>query len=131
MARHGSERISQGLLVQMGGAALAASMQSRPESTQRMIQGAYGVGSEVGLMLPHSREQELEADHIGLLYMARAGYDPHAAVAFWERFRVYNQQHGNKPIAFLSTHPLDEHRIAKLRALMPQAEAEYRRSQGR
>ena len=131
VARHGSERISQGLLVQMGGAALAASMQNRPESTQQMILGAYGIGSEVGVMLPHSRDQELEADHIGLLYMARAGFDPRAAVAFWERFRAYNQQHANKPIAFLSTHPLDERRIAKLQALMPQAEAEYRRSLGR
>lgn len=131
VARHGAERISQGLLVQLGGAALAVSLQTRPESTQRIIRSAYGIGSEVGLMLPHSRDQELEADHIGLLYMARAGFDPQAAVAFWERFRAYNQQRGNTPIAFLSTHPLDERRIAKLQALMPQAQAEYRRGLGR
>lgn len=131
VARHGSERLSQGLLVQMGGAVLATALQSKPEATQKLIQGAYGIGSTVGIILPHSRDQELEADRIGLLYMARAGFDPQAAVAFWKRFSDYNQRHGNNPIAFLSTHPLDERRIAKLQVIMPQAEAEYRRTVGR
>ena len=79
----------------------------------------------------YSREQELEADHIGLLYMARAGYNPRAAVAFWQRFSAYNREHGGRPIAFLSTHPLDDRRIAQIEALLPQAEAEYRKARGR
>jgi metalloendopeptidase OMA1, mitochondrial len=81
----------------------------------------------VGLELPHSRGQESEADHIGLLYMARAGYDPEAAVGFWQRFAAYNRQHGgDQGLSFLRTHPLDDKRIADLRALLPKAKAEYR-----
>lgn len=132
VARHGAERISQGLLVQLGGEVLAAAMQSRPESTQALVLGAYGIGSEVGVMLPHSREQELEADRIGLIYMARAGYDPREAVEFWQRFKAWSAGHGGgRTPAFLSTHPLDDQRIARLRALLPQAIAEYQKAGGR
>jgi metalloendopeptidase OMA1, mitochondrial len=131
VARHGAERISQGLMVQLGGEVLASAMRTRPDSTQNLILGAYGLGSEVGVMLPHSREQELEADHIGLLFMARAGYNPRAALAFWQRFSAYNREHGGRPIAFLSTHPLDDRRIAQIEALLPQAEAEYRKTGAR
>lgn len=129
VARHGGERISQGLMLQLGGQALSAAAHSQPAATQNLILGAYGIGAQVGVMLPHSREQELEADRIGLIYMARAGYDPREAVAFWQRFQAYSAQHGGgKTIAFLSTHPLDDVRIERIRALLPQAMAEYRKA---
>lgn len=132
VARHGAERMSQGLLVQLGGQALSTATKTQPGLTQQLILGAYGLGANVGIMLPHSRSQELEADRIGLLYMARAGYDPRQAVAFWQRFRAYNEKHGGgNGIAFLSTHPLDEVRIARLQELMPEALAEYKQAAGR
>jgi metalloendopeptidase OMA1, mitochondrial len=129
VARHGAERVSQGLLVQLGGMVLAEATKSQPGATQQLIQSAYGIGADVGVMLPHSRQQELEADHLGLIYMARAGYDPREAVEFWKRFRAYNQQQGgNRPPEFLSTHPVDEKRIAQLEQLLPQALAEYQKA---
>ena len=131
VARHGAERISEGLLVQLGGELLEQALQTRPGATQELILGAYGIGADVGVMLPHSRKQELEADHLGLLYMARAGYDPREAVAFWQRFSAYARQQGGGRIEFLSTHPLDDTRIARLNALMPRALAEYRAAGGR
>lgn len=131
VARHGAERMSQGLLVQLGGEALAQATKTQPLATQKLIMGAYGIGSDVGVLLPYSRAQELEADHLGLLYMARAGYDPREAVAFWKRFKAHNDKRGGRPIPFLSTHPLDDRRIAKLESLLPQAEAEYRRTVNR
>ena len=75
--------------------------------------------------LPHSRLQETEADYMGLLYMARAGYNPEAAVGFWERFAAYNKGSGGTPW-FLRTHPLDDKRIADLKTAMPKANQEYR-----
>ncbi|MFL6711702.1 MAG: M48 family metallopeptidase [Sulfurifustis sp.] len=129
VARHGEERMSEGLLLQLGGTALAALTQSRPEVAQQLKQAAYGVGANVAVMLPHSRRQELEADHLGLVYMARAGYDPRSALSFWERFSAYNKQHGgSNPPAFLSTHPVDEKRIEQIKELLPQAESEYQKA---
>jgi predicted Zn-dependent protease len=89
---------------------------------------AYGVTTTLGRELPHSRTQESEADQIGLLYMARAGYDPEAAVQFWQRFAAFNQQQGSSTPAFLRTHPTDEARIRQLREWMPRARAEYERA---
>jgi metalloendopeptidase OMA1, mitochondrial len=128
VAHHGEERISQSLLLQLGGTALAALTQSRPEAARQLMQAAYGIGTNVAVMLPHSRKQELEADHLGLMYMARAGYDPNEAVAFWQRFGAYNKEKGGGPPAFLSTHPLDEKRIEQLNELMPRATAEYQKA---
>lgn len=128
LARHGEERISQGLLVQLGGQALGAALRTQPETTQQLALAAFGVGSNVAYMLPHSRAQELEADRIGLTYMARAGYDPHEAVAFWKRFGTEKQKRGGKAAELLSTHPLDEKRIAQLESLMPEAVAEYQKA---
>jgi predicted Zn-dependent protease len=126
VARHGAERMSEGLLLQMGGEILAVAMQTKPAATRAMIQQAYGIGATVGVALPHSREQELEADHLGLLYMARAGYDPREAVNFWKRFAEWSRGRGGQPVEFLSTHPLDARRIAEIERFLPQAEAEYR-----
>ncbi len=90
---------------------------------------AYGVGTKVGRELPHDRKQESEADHIGLIYMARAGYDPREAVAFWQRFMQYsNAQGASQTPTFLRTHPLDEVRIKQLQQWLPEAQAEYARS---
>lgn len=125
VARHGAERISEGLLLELGGQVLETALSTRPQATRSLILGAYGIGGELAVTLPHSRTQELEADHLGLLYMARAGYDPREALSFWKRFSVYSKQKGGQPIEFLSTHPLDDTRIAKLEALMPQALQEY------
>ncbi|HKK05521.1 MAG TPA: M48 family metallopeptidase [Gammaproteobacteria bacterium] len=128
VARHGAERISEGLLVKLGGTVLEQAMQSRPAETQSLVLGAYGIGSQLGVMLPHSRQQELEADHLGLIYMARAGYDPREALAFWKRFAAYNKKNGGAPPEFLSTHPLDARRIKQIEKLLPDAEAEYRKA---
>jgi predicted Zn-dependent protease len=132
VARHGEERMSEGLLLQLGGVVLSELTSTRPEAAQQLLQAAYGVGANVGVMLPHSRKQESEADHLGLLYMARAGYDPHEAAEFWKRFSAYNQQHGGgKPPEFLSTHPLDDKRIHDIEELLPQAMAEYEKAEKR
>jgi len=129
VARHGAERVSEGLLVQMGGQLLGEAMKARPETTQKIVMQSYGVGAQVGVQLPHSRSQELEADHLGLLYMARAGYDPAEAVAFWKRFgTTHTQTTGlmGKIQGYLSTHPVDADRIAQLEQLLPKARAEYK-----
>jgi len=128
VARHGAERMSEAMLMQLGGQLLDAATSGRSEVSRAAIQQAYGIGGSLGVALPHSRKQELEADHLGLLYMARAGYDPRAALAFWKRFAEYEKkQGGGKRIEFLSTHPLDDKRIAQIEGLLPQAEMEYRK----
>ncbi|AFL76393.1 M48 family metallopeptidase [Thiocystis violascens] len=127
-ARHGAERMSQGLLVEIGGAALSAALGGQSAVGRELAMQAYGLGTQVGVMLPYSRTQELEADRIGLLYMARAGYDPTEAVAFWRRFQAYSRRHGERTTEFLSTHPLDDTRLAQIERLLPQARAEYARA---
>lgn len=125
VARHGGERISQGLGLQVAGAALGVATAGSEYGA--LISLAYGMGAQLGVALPHSRAQESEADRIGLIYMARAGYDPAAAVQFWQRFADYNRQRGGDAGAwFLRTHPLDEKRIADLQQWMPEAKAQYR-----
>lgn len=131
VARHGNERMSEALVTQLGGQVLGAALQNATEKTRNLWQGVYGLSSQVGWTLPHSRQQELEADHIGLLYMARAGYDPRQAVAFWRRFQAYSQQHGGQGWEFLSTHPLNDRRITELEELLPAAMAEFQKHGGR
>lgn len=124
VARHGGERMSTAMGLQVVGSVLGAATSG---SAYGPILGqAYGVGAQLGVALPHSRGQESEADHIGLLYMARAGYDPEAAVAFWQRFAEFNRRSGGDTPWFLRTHPLDETRIQEIRALLPQAKAQFR-----
>ena len=132
VARHGAERMSEGMLLQMGGQILEQVTLGHSEASRVAMQQAYGIGSAVGVALPHSRGQELEADHLGLLYMARAGFDPHEALDFWKRFSAYNNQHGGgKRVEFLSTHPIDDKRIAQIEGLLPQAQMEYRKPGGK
>jgi metalloendopeptidase OMA1, mitochondrial len=126
VARHGGERMSEAMVIQTGGQILSASTAKVDPRWQQVAALAYGVGSQVGVQLPHSRKQESEADEIGLIYMARAGYDPEAAVGFWERFGAYNAQQGGSTPAFLRTHPTDETRVKQLKAWMPRAKAEYK-----
>jgi predicted Zn-dependent protease len=93
---------------------------------QSLVSVAYGVGSTVGVELPYSRIQESEADHIGVVYMARAGYRPEESVAFWQRFAQYNQsQGGNNTPTLLRTHPVDAVRIKQLQQWLPEAKAEF------
>jgi len=132
VAHHGAERMSEAMLIQTGGELLGASVSSADARWQQITLLAYGAGTQLGRELPHSRAQESEADHIGLIYMARAGYDPQAAVDFWQRFAQYNQQHGgsNSALAgFLSTHPLDQTRIQQLQKWLPEAEQARRQAQ--
>jgi len=125
LARHGAERMSQGTLLQVGGAAVAVAAGASGTSgvTQQAIMQAYGLGSTVGIALPFSRSQESEADHIGLILMAKAGYDPEAAIGLWERMEAY--EHGQTPPQWLSTHPSPTTRQADLRGWMNQAMQYY------
>jgi len=118
VAQHGSERMSQALLQQLGGVALQVALANNPAETQNLFLTAYGIGSTVGVILPFSRKEESEADKYGLYFAAMAGYNPREAVPFWERMAVVG---GAKPPEFLSGHPYDETRIAKIKANMPQA----------
>ncbi len=131
VARHGGERVSQALILQMGGEALESALSSQPAQTRSLVLQGYGLGSKVGVILPYSRAHELEADELGLLYMARAGYDPRSAVDFWQRFSAYTREKGGAPPEFLSTHPIDTRRIAQIEALMPKALAEYQKAGGK
>src|ERR1041384_3188396 len=111
-AHHGAERMSEQMVLQTGGQAVGALTSSDPRM-QSLATTAFGLGGQLGRTLPHSRKQESEADHIGLIYMAKAGYNPQEAVNFWQRFAAFNQQSGGKSTpAFLSTHPVDSKRIA-------------------
>jgi predicted Zn-dependent protease len=119
IAEHGGERMSQELLRQAGGVALSVALKDNPEQTRNYWMAAYGLGSEVGVMLPFSRLHESEADRLGLIFMAMAGYDPQEAPRFWERMSKAGD--GQKPPEFLSTHPSDETRISNLNKWMPEA----------
>lgn len=124
VARHGGERMTEAMGIQGMGQILGSTMaESKWHAAATTV---YGLGSQLGVALPHSRLQESEADHIGLLYMARAGYDPEAAVAFWERFAEYNKQGGASTPWFLRTHPVDEVRIKQLKGWLPEAKPQYR-----
>ena len=123
-AHHGAERMSQALAAQTGQQFVGAAFSAADPMVQQLAALAYPVVAQVGVMLPYGRKQELEADHIGLIYMARAGYDPEEAIRFWERFSKFNEGRGGGGPAFLRTHPVDTDRIQQLRELMPKAKAE-------
>ena len=128
VARHGGERMTQAMAVNTVGQGLQSGLQGSKYGSATLL--AYGVVSKVGFELPYSRSHESEADYMGLLYMARAGYDPEAAVGFWQRFADYNKQQGGGPgISWLRTHPMDETRIADLKAQIPKAKAQYKPAQ--
>ncbi|HKT33394.1 MAG TPA: M48 family metallopeptidase [Nitrospira sp.] len=124
LARHGSERMSQGILAQIGlvGASIALQTEGFSPLTSQAAMSALGVGTQVGVLLPFSRAHESEADYIGLLLAADAGYDPHEAIHVWERMQ---QSGGKQPHEFLSTHPGHETRIKRLTEELPEALALY------
>jgi predicted Zn-dependent protease len=124
VAKHGNERMSHALAVQMGGMGLSAAMSSYPQQTQQLLMAAVGAGAQIGVLLPYSRLQEREADELGLIFMAMAGYNPKHAVGFWER--MSQQKAGAAQPEFLSTHPSDATRIQNIRELIPQAITYYR-----
>ena len=125
IAGHGSERMSQELLAQFGGAALSTALSQQPAATKQLWMTVYGAGAQYGALLPYGRLQESEADRLGLIFMAMAGYDPHEAVGFWER--MAQQKGGAQPPEFLSTHPSDATRITEIRRLIPEAMGYYRK----
>jgi predicted Zn-dependent protease len=125
VAQHGSERMSQGLMTQLGGAALGVALKDEPEETQALWFTAYGLGTQVGVLLPYSRLHESEADHLGLIFMAMAGYNPNESVEFWQR--MADSKKGGGPPEFLSTHPSDETRINDLKKLVPEAMKYYKK----
>jgi predicted Zn-dependent protease len=126
-AKHGAERMTQQLFVQMGGIALSTALKEKPEQTKDLFMKSYGVGAQYGVLLPFSRTHENEADHLGLIFMAMAGYNPEEAAAFWERMAA--QSKGSRPPEFLSTHPSHDTRIQNLKDLLPEAMEYYRKSQ--
>ncbi|MFB6320631.1 M48 family metallopeptidase [Saccharicrinis sp. FJH54] len=122
IAGHGNERMSQQLAVQLGGMALSEALQKEKETTQNLAMVAFGVGSQLGVMLPYSRLHEKEADEMGLYLMAMAGYDPRESISFWQRM----MREGQTPVPeFLSTHPNPENRINNLEKHMEKAMAYY------
>jgi predicted Zn-dependent protease len=126
VAQHGNERMSQGLVTELGGLALSKALEEKPEQTQQLWMAAFGIGAQVGVLLPYSRLHESEADHLGLIFMAMAGYDPNGAVEFWQW--MSKMKSGQAPPEFLSTHPSDETRIKNIKALVPEAMQYYKGS---
>lgn len=123
VARHGNERMSQGLLAQLGGMALDVALANNSTETRSIFLTSYGVGSTLGV-LAFSRTQESEADKLGIIFSAMAGYDPRVAISFWQRMSANSG--GGKPSEFLSTHPSDQKRIKDLQAFMPKAMSYYK-----
>jgi predicted Zn-dependent protease len=123
LAHHGAERMSRSELMQVGEAGILAAVGAAKPGAVQAVGAALGIGSQVGVELPFSRQQESEADHIGLVLMAKAGYDPAKAVDFWQRMAAYGK--GKQPPAFLSDHPSDEDRIAAIKKELPEAKAAY------
>ena len=123
IARHGGERMTYETAKNAGKSALSYFMQKQDEQKQKIVLAAYGGGAQYGVILPFSRKHEMEADQIGIMLMAKAGYDPSEAPVFWERFG--GAKTGAAPMEWMSTHPSDAHRSAALRELLPQAMSLY------
>lgn len=124
-AQHGAERMSHALAAETGGRLMGVALSAADPKVQALMGLAYPAIAQVGVILPYGRKQESEADHIGLIYMARAGYNPEAAVQFWQRFAQFNQQSGKSSVpSFLRTHPVDEVRIRQIQGWLPEAQAQ-------
>jgi predicted Zn-dependent protease len=121
IARHGNERMSQAMMLELGARTLSEAMASQPAKTRELASQAFGLTTNFGVALPFNRSRESEADRIGLTLMARAGYDPRKAIEFWERF----SQAGAKVPEFMSTHPSGATRIADIQAHLPEALQNY------
>ena len=119
LLQHGNQRMSESMLQQLGGVALSVALSKKPTETQNIFLNAYGIGTEIGVMLPFSRKQELEADRFGLIWAAMAGYDINEAIPFWERMQ--SNTSGEKVPEFLSTHPSNSTRIQKIKQYLTEA----------
>ena len=127
VARHGAERVFKNQLVQTAMVGASFSLSDMDFQQRQAIMGLLGAGAQYGVLLPFARDHEVEADQMGLLYMARAGYDPRESIAFWERM---GQAAGaGQPPEFMSTHPSHGTRIANLQQFMPRAIEEYNKSE--
>ncbi len=126
IAEHGAERMSQQMLTQLGVGALSVALRDKPQQTQAMWMGAIGAGAQIGILLPFSRTHESEADKLGLVFMAMAGYDPNAAAPFWQRMSAMTG--GTSQPEFLSTHPAHDTRIADITAYLPEALKYYKKN---
>jgi predicted Zn-dependent protease len=118
VAKHANERMSQQMAAQFGSGIADMLLSNKSAATRQTINVLYGLGAQVGVILPYSRKHEYEADRLGLIFMAMAGYDPNEAVAFWERMSA-NSKGSN--FEFMSTHPSDDKRIANMKAVLPEA----------
>ncbi len=125
VAKHSNERISQQMLAQYGAQILNMSLDSKGPLIQSLAGQVYGLGAQYGVMLPFSRKHELEADHMGLIFMTMAGYNPEVAINFWQKMAASS---GEKTSELLSTHPSDEHRINDIRKQLPQIKAKYQKT---
>ena len=136
-ARHGAERMSEAMAIAAVGAVGSAVVEAKTQDaqTKQMFELAYGGLTTVGRVLPHSRGNESEADRMGAIYAARAGYDPRASVTFWQKMMAQKQAAGAKTggamEGLFSTHPADEKRIADLKALMPSVVPIYEQNRGK
>ncbi|MGQ9920358.1 MAG: M48 family metallopeptidase [Desulfobacca sp.] len=128
LVRHAGERMSQAMVAQLGSLGLGMAMAGQNPYAVQAGQELYGLGATVGVLLPYSRKQESEADEVGLILMAKAGYDPEAAVGFWERMMAAGKGRP-KPPPFLSTHPTDQRRIKDIQRLLPRIKEKYYRPQ--
>lgn len=126
VARHGAQRVFQNQLVQTAMVGASFSLSEMDYKQRQSIMGLLGAGAQYGVLLPFGRDHEVEADQMGLLYMARAGYDPRESIGFWER--MGRAAGGGQPPEFMSTHPSHGTRIQNLQEFMPQAIAEYEKS---
>lgn len=119
--RHGGQRISQQMAISISAATIDTGLAMKDVQQRGAIMSALGVSANFGAILPFSRSNEYEADRYRMLYMAKAGYDPQEALAFWQRMKAASDASGGKPPEWLSTHPADENRIKQLQELLPQA----------
>ncbi len=126
-SRHGAQRVLQQNLAQTAMTGIAVSLSDMDYNKQRAVMGALGAGAQFGILMPFGRQHESEADEIGLMYMARAGYDPQESIRFWKRM---DQASRSGPPEFLSTHPSHGTRVQQLEALMPKALEQYNRARG-
>lgn len=122
VAKHSNERMSQQLMAQYGAALLGAAVSNKSAAVQQAANAVYGVGAQYGVMLPFSRKHESEADYMGLVLMTIAGYNPDAAVGFWQKMSAGS---GGSTPEFMSTHPSDARRIAEIRQELPAIKAKY------
>jgi predicted Zn-dependent protease len=124
VAKHSNERMSQQLMTEYGAAILGTAVSGKSQAVQNVAKTVYGLGAQYGVMLPYSRKHEYEADHMGLIFMAIAGYNPQTAISFWQK--MAQGKSGGTP-EIMSTHPSDANRIAELQKYLPDATKYYKK----